>query len=187
MWITIAKQANISARSKISTAGKAMDAIDTITYYSQGQLACHNMWRYVNSSDTKMFMVHLIIMGLVQKSRIDHYWSTCNFTKIPFSGKYMLQNHFQNILWNLNLSKNMRHPPPACPACDPLHKMTDIIGVAQDNFKYVYKPSNEVSLDESSCQFKGQILFECYNPGKPKRYIHICPAIQFCLINISTF
>ena len=71
---------------------------------------------------------------------------------------------------NVDLSESTRNPPAACPGHDPLHKVRNI-SLVQDNFKYVYKPSKEVSLDESSCPFKGQVQFKCYNPGKPKRYI----------------
>ena len=94
---TFAEQTNIYARSKLRTAGQGMDTTDTMTHFIHRQHACHKTWKYVNSTDIKMFKAHLIITGLVHKSRIGHYWSTSNFTKTSFFGKYMLCNLFQNI------------------------------------------------------------------------------------------
>ena len=100
-------------------------------------------------------MAHFIVMGLVQKSSIDHYWSTCNLTKTHFFGENVSCNHFQNILWNLHLPENISNPPFACFGHDSLHKMRNIISTAEDNFKNDYNPSKEVHLDESTCHFKG--------------------------------
>ena len=96
-------------------------------------------------------------MGLVQMLRIGHFWSTCNFTKSPLFDKYMSCNSLQNILWNLYLSENTRNSLLACPGHVPLHKVRNIIHMAQDNFKYVYRPSTEVTLDETSCPLISQV------------------------------
>ena len=68
----------------------------------------------VKSADIRISMAHLIIMGLLQKWRTDHYWSTYAFSNIPFFGKYMSCNHFQTILQNPHLSENTRNLPPTC-------------------------------------------------------------------------
>ena len=36
----------------------------------------------------------------------------------------------------------------------------------QRNFHTKYRPGKELSLDESTCLFKGRVHFKCYNPQK---------------------
>ena len=40
----------------------------------------------------------------------------------------------------------------------------------QRNFHTKYRPGKELSLDESTCPFKGRVHFKCYNPKKPNRF-----------------
>ena len=40
----------------------------------------------------------------------------------------------------------------------------------QRNFHTQYRPRKELSLDESTCPFKGRVHFKCYNPKKPNRF-----------------
>ena len=40
----------------------------------------------------------------------------------------------------------------------------------QRNFCTKYRPGKELSLDESTCPFKGRVHFKCYNPKKPNRF-----------------
>ena len=108
MWTSIAEQTNTYARSKVRTANQGMDANDAITHFSHRQHTFHNIWRDDNSGDIRIFIAYLIIMGLVQKSRIDYYWSTCNLNKTPLFGKYVSCSHFQNILLKLHLSENQK-------------------------------------------------------------------------------
>ena len=40
----------------------------------------------------------------------------------------------------------------------------------QRNFCTKYRPGKELSLDESTCPFKGRVHFKCYNPKKTNRF-----------------
>ncbi len=64
---------------------------------------------------------------------------------------------------------NSENPHPGVPGHDPLDKLRNFITMAEENFRTVYKPSRDISLDESSCPFKGRVWFHCYNPSKPNR------------------
>ena len=46
-------------------------------------------WKDVNSSDIKVFIAHLIVMGSVKKPNMANYLSLNELTKIEFFGKYM--------------------------------------------------------------------------------------------------
>lgn len=42
--------------------------------------------------------------------------------------------------------------------------------MCNENFKYVYKPDRDISLDEGCCPWKGRLRFRCYNPSKPAKF-----------------
>ena len=167
MWVTIAEQTNVYARQKIRKARGNRDVIDATTHHSHKKHSRLNSWKDINACDVKVFMAHVMLMGLTRKGSIQKYWSTSEITSVPFFGKYMSRNQFQNILWNLHIADNTNNPQNAA---DPLYKLRDFITMTQDNFKFVYKPGQNISLDEACCPFKGRLRFKVYNPRKPKRF-----------------
>ena len=82
----------------------------------------------------------------------------------------MSRNHFQYILWNLHISDpDETNPQKGEADHDPLYFVRPIVGMMQRNFHTKYRPGKELSLDESTCPFKGRVHFKCYNPKKPNR------------------
>ena len=61
-------------------------------------------WRDVGEGDIKIFLAHLIAMGLVQKGCMEKYWDHGETVKTPFFGMYMGRNTFQAILSTLQVS-----------------------------------------------------------------------------------
>ena len=45
-----------------------------------------------------------------------------------------------------------------------------MVDMMQRNFCTKYRPGKELSLDESTCPFKGRVHFKCYNPQKTNRF-----------------
>ena len=45
-----------------------------------------------------------------------------------------------------------------------------MVDMMQRNFHTKSRPGKELSLDESTCTFKGKVHFKPYNPKKPKRF-----------------
>ena len=128
-------------------------------------------WVDITASEMKVFVAHLILMGLIRKPTVEQYWSTQQYTYTPFFGKYMSRNRFQNILWNWRVTDpNTENPNKGQPGHDPLHLVRPIIQMMQRNFKSKYRPGKELSLDESTCPFKGRVRFKCFNPKKPNRF-----------------
>ena len=51
--------------------------------------------------------------------------------------------------------------------------------MCEDNFRFVYKPQKNLSVDESACTFKGRLRFKVYNPHKPVRFhIKLCQMYE---------
>ena len=51
-----------------------------------------NDWKDINEADMKIFIPHLIIIGIVKKSQISKYWSRNVLTETPYFGKTMMRN-----------------------------------------------------------------------------------------------
>ena len=83
----------------------------------------------------------------------------------------MSRNCFQNILWNLHVSDpDETNPQKAEANHDPLFLVRPMVDMMPRNFHTKYRPGKELSLDESTCPFKGRVHFKCYNPKKPNRF-----------------
>ena len=119
----------------------------------------------------KVFVAHLIVMGILKKNSLEQYWSRDSILNTPFLGHYMSRNHFQNILWNLHISDpDETNPPKGEADHDPLFLVRPMVDMMQRNFRTKYRPGKELSLDESMFPFKGRVHFKCYNPKKPNRF-----------------
>ena len=113
----------------------------------------------------KVFVAHLIVMGILKKNSLEQYWSRDSILNTPFFGHYMSINHFQNILWNLHVSDlDETNPQKGEANHDPLFLVRPMVGMMQRNFCTKYRPGKELSLDESTCPFKGRVHFKCYDP-----------------------
>ena len=66
-----------------------------------------NDWKDINESYMKIFIAHLILIGIVKKSQIAKYWSRNVLTETPYFGKTMMRNQFLLIMRNLHLVNNM--------------------------------------------------------------------------------
>ena len=77
---------------------------------SDGEYVLHdrmNDWKDINESDMKIFIAHLILMGIVKKSQIAKYCSRNVLTETPYFGKTTMRSQFLLIMKNLHLVNNM--------------------------------------------------------------------------------
>ena len=92
----------------------------------------------MNSSDIKVFIAHLIVMGSVKKPNMANYWSLNELTKIEFFGKYMSRNFFQRIMANLHVNDNTGILPEDNISHDPLHKIRPLVDMCSTKFLLTY-------------------------------------------------
>ena len=137
-----------------------------------------NRWKDIKASDVKLFLSHVIAMGLCRKSRMEKYWAQSSIAETPFFGRFMSKNIFQLLLSNIHLANDELNPRRGQPGHDPLHKVRPFITMCEKNFKTVYRPEKELSFDEGCCPYKGRLRFKCYNPSKPNKF-HI-KLFQVC-------
>lgn len=129
-----------------------------------------HQWKDISAGDMKIFLAHLIAMGLVKKSTIEKFWEHSGIVRTPFFGTYMSRNTFQIILSNLHLADDDQNPCYRRRGHDPLFKVRDFMNMCNRNFRLVYAPKRDLSFDEGCCPFKGRLRFRCYNPNKPAKF-----------------
>ena len=105
-------------------------------------------------------------MGRVYKESIEDYWTTEEAILTPFFSKSMSKNRFLAILSNLHLSDSTREVPHGQDGHDPLYKLRTFVTMCSKNFC----DDRELSVDESTCPWKGRLRFKVYNPAKPDRF-----------------
>ena len=156
------------ARSKCNEDGRNRCLDPTHPDYRKH---CHlNSWSDASTGDIKMFIAHILIMGLVKKPDLEKYWNMNSKSKVPFFGQYMSQNRFQALLWNFHVNDDSHNPPPNSPGHDPLAKLRPFVDMLERNFICAYQPTKSLSFDEACCPFKGCLRFRVYNPMKPNRF-----------------
>ena len=169
MWQNIADNTNLYVQRKITRFGghDVFQQVRNGQHHPRRRLLS---WKDISSNDVKIFVAHLIIMGIVKKPQLWQYWSKDNITSTPFFGKYMPRDKFCNILWNLHLVDDSQNPLFGTPGHDPLAKIRPFHEMCLRNFKHIYKPGINISIDEGCCPWKGRVRFRCYNPRKPSKF-----------------
>ena len=193
MWEVIVDETNRYARERKLSLGP--DAFVQSTHDSYRPHARLNQWRDTTVSELKLWMAHVILMGLVRKPNIEMYWTSDPFTKTPFFGKLMSRDRFTALLANLHVDDDTENPPfvSALPnnGHDPLAKMRSFINMLDRNFLSVYKPERDISIDEGCMPWKGRLRFKQYNPSKPARFhvklYQVCEASSGYVLGFKTY
>ena len=111
MWTVIAEETSRYARKHLHDQRSGLDVIAATSTGTQKPHARLNNWKDINESDVKMFMAHIVVLGLVRKSNLEKYWSTNNLIETPFFGKHLSRNTFQKLMWNIHLCDNSKNYP----------------------------------------------------------------------------
>ena len=189
MWEELSQGTNEYAHKKLQKLGN--DAVERIEHPEYQRKARINFWKPVTASEMKIFIAHLIVMGIMRKTTIEHYWSKTGVAQSPFFGKFMSRNRFTAILSNLHLVDDSTNPPYGQPGHDPLAKLRPFVKMCQENFKFVYRPKVNLSLDESCCPWKGRLRFKVYNPRKPARFhiklFQVCEAETGYIVGFNIY
>ena len=157
MWTILSENTNKYVHKKLRQAKDNGDK-DPIELLSEGvdQNPCGglNNWEDTSPDKMKVFVVHLIVMGILKKNYLKQYWSRDSILNTPFFSHYMSRNHFQNILWNLHVSDpDETNPQKGEASHDPLFLVRPMVDMMQRNFHAKYRLGKELSLDESTCPF----------------------------------
>ena len=98
MWTILSENTNKYVHTKLRQAKDNGDK-DPIELLSEGvdQNPCAQMnnWEDTSPDEMKVFVAHLIVMGILKKKSLEQYWSRDSILNMPFFSHYMSRNHFQ--------------------------------------------------------------------------------------------
>uniref|UniRef100_A0A0N5C6W1 DDE_Tnp_1_7 domain-containing protein n=1 Tax=Strongyloides papillosus TaxID=174720 RepID=A0A0N5C6W1_STREA len=142
----------------------------TSVYYNQNskkhKIAKTIKWSPVNPTEFKKFLALIILMGRTQKGSWREYWSTDPLLAVPIFPKIMSRNRFEQIwtFWHFNNNEEMTN------SSSRLFKIQPVLEYFVHKFNTVYKPKQNLSLDEGMIPWRGRLSFRTYNPGKIVKY-----------------
>ena len=139
MWTILSENTNKYVHAKLRQAKDKGDK-DPIELLGEGvdQNPCAwlNNWEDTSPDEMKVFVAHLIVMGILKKNSLEQYWSRDSILNMPFFGHYMSRNHFQNILWNLHISDpDETNPQKGEANHDPLFLVRPMVDMMQRNVR----------------------------------------------------
>ena len=97
-------------------------------------------WKPVTVPEMKAFFALHFAMGLVQKAKIEDYWSTNWLTQTPGFTKVMSRNRFEAILSFLHFNNNLDQALRGTPGYDHLFKIRPLINILQPKVSALYHP-----------------------------------------------
>ena len=110
-------------------------------------------------------------MRILKKNYLEQYWNRDSILNTPFLATTCPEIIFKTSCGIFTSVIQMRpthqREKQIMILCFLVRPMVDIM---QRNFHKKYRPGKELSLDESTCPFKGRVHFKCYNPKKPNRF-----------------
>jgi len=123
-------------------------------------------WKNITLKEMKKFLGLIMLMGQVRKDIRDEYWSTEPTTETPYFAKTMSRDRFRQIWKAWHFSNN----EDIIDSSDRLCKVKPIIDHFLPKFINIYKPHQELSLDEGMIPWRGRLFFRVYNASKIVKY-----------------
>ena len=120
----------------------------------------------INYDKIMLFLALTFFMGIIKEYEPRSYWSTDPVLSIPFPRSLMSRRDFFNILTLLHCCDPAEYIPRG-----PRIKLGNVLPLMLDQFKSIWVPRQEISIDEGTIPFKGMVSFEVYNPNKPDKYV----------------
>ena len=120
-------------------------------------------WIDTDADELKLFFAITITMGILQKPKIESYWSLDEVLFTPFYGTLMSRNRYQLLLRFLHLNDNSQAAPRGDVNYDPLYKIHPLCNAFRTRAREVYTPGRDLGLDEGTMLWKGHISYRIYN------------------------
>ena len=111
------------------------------------------------------FLGIILNMGLIDMPELQDYWSSSWSSHVPFFSHVMPRRRFMNIFWLLHVSSE----PEGVPSRR-IDKVKSFLDLLLPQFRRYYKPSREISGDETMVGFRGRFSPKQYIPSKPQKY-----------------
>ena len=74
------------------------------------------------------------------------------------------------MLMFLHCCNNANYPAKGEPGYDPRKKLGIVFTTVSERFASCWIPGQQITIDERTIPFKGNVHFKVYNPNKPDKY-----------------
>ncbi|XP_047118372.1 piggyBac transposable element-derived protein 4-like [Schistocerca piceifrons] len=108
----------------------------------------YKKWKNVTSTEVRVFIACLLIMGLNKRPTMLPYWSKKPSQAFPWFGKMFSAHQFRHLMKCFHLVDSEKCPAPCHPDYDPCIKYQPLVDHANNVFRHHYTPHEQLSTDE---------------------------------------
>ncbi|XP_029633809.1 piggyBac transposable element-derived protein 4-like [Octopus sinensis] len=127
------------------------------------------LWQPSNTAEMRAFFTINIMFGVKQLHRLWNYWSPDVRYGDPYISSIMSKTRYSKISQYLHLTDSANAPNKNDPNYDSLYKVRPVIDLLVNNYKTVYLPRKNLSVDEAMIGYKDRVHFRQYMPAKPTK------------------
>ena len=142
-------------------------SFETNLYATQASAKSGKPFTPTTMQEIKIFFAINILMGIKHLPSYRDFWSTKLELRDTYISNLMPRTRFDWLLGNLHLNNNALQPKYGEPGFDKLYKVRPFLNTLSENFAKFYRPSENISIDESMILFKGRSSLRQYMPNKP--------------------
>jgi len=124
----------------------------------------NHQWIDTTMEEIYLFLAVSMLMAHVKKHKMREYWSCDEFIETPIFSKLISRDRYWQLWTYLHFNDN------EVDNSNRLHKIKPIVKQLKTKFKEVFRPYQNVCIDESLMLYKGRLKFKQYNPRKRKRF-----------------
>ncbi|UYV74397.1 hypothetical protein LAZ67_11003397 [Cordylochernes scorpioides] len=123
-------------------------------------------WKDTTLDEMMAFIGVIFNMGNVKKNQIRDYWSKNELLETPWFGKVMSRGRFELLYSCFSLIDDSNLVPSSHPDYNPTARFEKLIEHVNNKFIYYYKPTQNLTVDESLVCLKKRTRLRQYMPQK---------------------
>ncbi|UYV71262.1 hypothetical protein LAZ67_8002424 [Cordylochernes scorpioides] len=123
-------------------------------------------WKDTTLDEMMAFIGVIFNMGNVKKNQIRDYWSKNELLETPWFGKVMSRGRFELLYSCFSLIDDSNLVPSSHPDYNPTARFEKLIEHVNNKFIYYYKPTQNLTVDESLVCLKNRTRLRQYMPQK---------------------
>ena len=108
-----------------------------------------------------------------------------------FASSLMVRDRFKMILTFFHLNDNTKYVPAGAPQHDPLFKLRPLFDTLRTAFMAVYKPLENICIDEALCLWRGHVGFRVYIKNKPVKWgiklYELCESVSGYVYTLEVY